>query len=249
MDYKKRWLCSMSLETSSEIIINICMHVKKGEKVLVLYDKNKKKIAKHIAEAAKKVTENTKLFEMPTMQRNGQEPPTKVAKKMLGFDVVIMTTTKSLSHTNARKNASKKGTRIASMPGITEEIMERTMLADYEKIKKLTNRLADRIDKASKVRVITDKGTDISMDIKGKKCHGRSGGIFIKKGEWGNLPEGEACLAPNEGTTNGVFVVDASILNSKVKKPLKVIVKGGYAVSFEGEQSDIKRLRNLRAIR
>jgi aminopeptidase len=73
------------------------------------------------------------------------------------------------------------------------------------------------------------------MTIKGRKCHGRSSGLFLHRKAWGNLPEGEGCLAPIEGTTNGTFVIDGSVARlGKVDKPIKVVVEKGYAVSITG---------------
>ena len=50
---------------------------------------------------------------------------------MTQFDVVLCPTSKSLTHTDSRRAASAKGVRVATLPGVTEEVMVRCMNADY----------------------------------------------------------------------------------------------------------------------
>lgn len=45
----------------------------------------------------------------PVTGGHGVEPPPEVAKRMLEYDVIIIITSYSLSHTNARGNACAKG--------------------------------------------------------------------------------------------------------------------------------------------
>jgi leucyl aminopeptidase (aminopeptidase T) len=227
----------MSLAKAAEVAVRECMGVKHYEKVLIITDKNKIMIGKALYEQAEKCSAKAWIIEIPIGRRHGEEPPAWVNKEMLQYDVILIPTTRSLSHTKARKDAMKKGARIASMPGITEDIMIRGLNADYRRIKERTDSLREILDKGKKVVVTTGRGTEISMDIGGRKCL-RGTGIFHNKGEWGNLPAGGACLAPVEGTAEGVFMVDASMGGiGKVDKLITIKVKKGYAVKIEGGQS------------
>jgi leucyl aminopeptidase (aminopeptidase T) len=151
------------------------------------------------------------------------------------FDVVLCPTAKSLTHTNARREASALGARIATFPGITEEIMIRGLNADYKKIAALTIKLQEIMNEVNIVRVTAPNGTDITMDISGRKAL-PSKGLFHKKGESGNLPTGEAYIAPLEGKSNGVFVVDGSMSGVGVidKKPITIQVENGFATNISG---------------
>jgi len=229
-----------TLQESAHNAIKNCLGVKKDEKVLIVTDKNKRKIADVFFEEAKKVSENAgnvKLIETPVGKRNGEEPPSDVAGEIRKHDVAFLITTTSLSHTKARKDATEKGVRIASMPGITKETIIRTLGADYNKIREKTQKLAAMLENGKTARITTELGTDMTMSIEGRKIHGVNGGIFDKKGDWGNLPEGEACMAPVEGTANGIFYVDCCMGTGLLKSPLKITVKDGFAVSFEGEEA------------
>ena len=55
---------------------------------------------------------------------------------MLAADVVLAPTIQSLSHTAARKAASEAGVRIATMPGVTEEMLARVMSADMDELRR-----------------------------------------------------------------------------------------------------------------
>jgi leucyl aminopeptidase (aminopeptidase T) len=161
---------------------------------------------------------------------------------MLDYDVVMLVTSKSLSHTKARRDACAKGVRIASMPGITEDMFVRTMAADYFKIKKVSDKIMETLSKAQKVRIVTSKGTDLTMNINNREVFSDSG-IYHSKGDFGNLPAGETCLAPVEGSTNGVLSVDASFLE-KVDRPVFIKIRKGYAVSISGGET-AKKLNSV----
>ena len=81
------------------------------------------------------------------------------------------------------------------------------------------------------IRVTSALGTDISFEITGRNAYA-SKGLFHEKGESGNLPTGEAFLAPLEGTSNGVFIVDGSMAGLGLIKNanIRIEVQDGYAL-------------------
>lgn len=223
------------LDKASEIAIRDCMGAQKGETILVVTDENKREIGLSIYETAKRLGHESLFVEMKARKINGEEPPQIVAELMQKFDVVFCPTTKSITHTNSRRAASAMGVRIASLPGITNEIMIRGLNADYKKIAALTIKLSEMMDKTDEIRVTAANGTDITMSMKGRKGI-PSKGLFHKKGESGNLPTGEAYGAPVEGTTNGVFVVDGSFAGIGMvdKTPITIHVENGLATTITG---------------
>ena len=77
-------------------------------------------------------------------------------------------------------------------------------------------------------------GTDIHFPIAGRQAFASSG-IFRNKGQWGNLPTGEAYLAPVEGGSQGVVVVDGSMAGvGVVRTPIRIAVEDGYATTITG---------------
>ena len=223
------------LDKASIIAIRDCMGTQPNESVLIVTDEFKKKIGYSLFQNAKRLGHESLFIEMKSKEMHGQEPIHQVAELMKMFDVVLCPTAKSLTHTNARRNASALGARIATFPGITEEIMIRGLNADYHRIAALTIKLQEILNDVNIVRVTTPLGTDITMDITGRKAL-PSKGLFHKKGESGNLPTGEAYIAPLEGKSNGVFFVDGSMASLGVVKgkPIRIEVKDGFAVNISG---------------
>ncbi|MEW6003771.1 MAG: aminopeptidase [Stygiobacter sp.] len=223
------------LDRACIIAIKDCMGAKKGESILIVTDEFKNKIGYSLFVNAKKLGHESVYLEFKSREMHGQEPPTQIAEMMKLFDVVLCPTEKSLTHTNARRNASALGVRIATFPGITEEIMIRGLNADYNKIAALTIKLQQILNDVNIVKVTAPNGTDITLDITGRKAL-PSKGLFHNKGESGNLPTGEAYIAPLEGKSNGVFVVDGSMSGVGVidKKPITIQVENGFATKISG---------------
>jgi leucyl aminopeptidase (aminopeptidase T) len=155
-------------------------------------------------------------------------------------DVVVCPTAKSLTHTDARRNAVKEGVRIATMPGISLETMIRCLSADAQKVVDLSLKVKAILEPASEIRVVTEKGTDITMPMKGRNVI-ESTGVLVNKGDSGNLPSGEVYLAPWEDKSNGIVVIDGSLAGvGMLEEPVKVIVKNGFAEEITGGHQAIK---------
>lgn len=223
------------LDKASIIAIRDCMGAQTNESVLIITDEFKKKIGYSLFQNAKRLGHEALFVEMKSREMHGEEPPKQISELMKMFDLVLCPTAKSLTHTNARRNASALGARIATFPGITEEIMIRGLNADYKRIAALTIKLQEILNDINSVRVTTAIGTDITMDISGRNAL-PSKGLFHKKGESGNLPTGEAYIAPLEGKSNGVFFVDGSMAGLGVVKgkPIRIEVKDGFAIDISG---------------
>ncbi|RKY86387.1 aminopeptidase [candidate division KSB1 bacterium] len=224
-----------SLKAPSLIALRDCMAVKKGESVLIITDENKREIGYALWETAKELETEAMILEIIPTKSDGEEPPRSVAEIMKSVDVLLCPTTKSLSHTDARRNASKAGVRIATLPGITEDTLVRTLDADYNRIAELSIKLAKILTEAKIIRVTTEKGTDITMPVEGREGH-EDTGLVHKPGDFANLPAGEAYIAPLEEKSNGVFVVDGAMAGLGVLKEtfIKIKVVDGYATEISG---------------
>jgi len=220
----------------AQIAVETCMSVKSGERVLIVTDSPRRKIAEALLEAARIVGAKTMLICMPTGTKHGEEPLELVADAMRTADVVFAPTTYSLTHTQARLQACKAGARVATMPMITEDMMRRgAMFADYKQVRKLTLKVAKVLDKASEVEVRTRAGTHLTFSIRGRRAHSDTG-IFHKPGDFGNLPAGEAFIAPLEGTADGRVIVDGSMIDT-LHGRIEIRVKKGEATEILGKHS------------
>ncbi len=220
---------------AARVAMSNCMALKKGESVLVITDDPERKIGYALWEAAKEFASEAMLLEILPRSSNGEEPPEMVAKFMRKFDVLMIPTSKSMSHTKARREACEAGVRCATLPGILEDTMQRTLNADYNEIAKRSVKLAEVVSAGKTARVTTPAGTDITMSIEGRECHADTG-LVHNPGDFSNLPAGEAYIAPVEGTADGIIVVDGAMVG-KVKRPVRIVVKDGYATQITGDKS------------
>jgi len=210
------------------------MGLKPEETLLIISDETERAIALSLLEEGKKLCKEAFLVEMKSREINGQEPPVQIAELMKTVDVVICPTQKSLTHTDARREAVKFGVRVATMPGIKVETMVRCLNADADKVIELTKKIAEALRITSEIKVVTEKGTNITMPMKDRQVL-ESTGVLRNKGESGNLPSGEVYLAPWEDKSNGTIIIDGSMAGiGMLSEPLKVEVINGYAEKITG---------------
>jgi aminopeptidase len=225
---------SPALLSASVTAIRDCMGTKPGERVLIVTDEPLRRIGYALQRAATELGNEVLLVDMLPRRSNGEEPPPEVAALMGQFDVVLCPASKSLTHTDSRRAASAAGARVATLPGVTEAIMVRCMNADYNEIAARTHRICRLMEQTRTVRVTAPAGTDVVLPIAGREAHASSG-LFREKGQWGNLPTGEAYLAPLEGESEGVVVVDGSMAGvGMIAQPLRIVVERGYATEITG---------------
>ncbi|GED67373.1 hypothetical protein BRE01_10750 [Brevibacillus reuszeri] len=225
------------IETSKGILTN-CMALKAGETFLVVADEPKRELGEALWEAGKQLGAEAVLMIMQEREKSGQEPPVAVAEAMKQSDVVICATEHSLTHTKARKEAAANGTRLATMPGITADMfLEGAISADYAQVKVLTEQVTEMLTKASTVR-IEKAGKSLHFSIAGRNGV-PSTGMYVNPGESGNLPSGEAYIAPVEGHANGQILVDGSISGiGKIDTPLLLTLENGRITNAEGASAE-----------
>ena len=215
-------------------VLSSCMNVKKNESVLVITDDQKLKIGQALYQAAKKMGAEALLVTMEPRHVSGEEPPAPVAAAMLAADVILCPMSTSITHTKAKLAAVEAGARIATMPGISEDMFSQgAMTADYNTVIDLTLRVTDLLSKASTARIEKD-GHVLTLDLSGRAGISSSG-VYREKGQGGNLPSGEAYIAPLENGSNGTMVIDGSMVGvGLLSSPLTVTVKDGKLQSITG---------------
>ena len=130
------------LDQAIETVIDRCLGVKPGERVVVVVDAGTRALGDALRDAAAAAGGDAVLTVMDPRGEHGEEPPAPVAAALAAADVFIAPTTKSLSHTRARKAASEAGARGATLPGVTEDMLARLMACDYETLRRRSAELA-----------------------------------------------------------------------------------------------------------
>lgn len=225
---------TVDLGRAAASALDDCLALKAGETLVVVSDPGTRTIAGVLVEAGRERGAETVLVEMSERENNGTEPPPAVAAAMAACDVLIAPTTKSVSHTAARRAANDAGARAATMPGITEEMMARTMSADFAALRPRSREVARLLTEGSEVRITTALGTDLTLGIEGRDGISDDGDLSAP-GAFGNLPPGEAFLAPVEGTTNGRLVIDGTMWPAgRLSEPLTFEIADGYVEEMTG---------------
>jgi leucyl aminopeptidase (aminopeptidase T) len=222
------------IEISKNVLVK-CLGLKEHELFLVVTDDVKKELGESLFEAGKLLGAESMLMVMKERKKSGEEPPASVTAAMIEADVVVCLTEHSLTHTQARKKAAAAGTRLATMPGITEDMfLEGAISADYTQVKLLTDVVTKILTEGKEVR-IEKGGYTLTFSIDGRDGI-PSTGMYLNAGESGNLPSGEAYVAPMEGTANGQILIDGSIAGiGRLETPVLLTIENGRIVAAEGE--------------
>jgi leucyl aminopeptidase (aminopeptidase T) len=222
----------------SKNVLQKCLGLQENESFLVVTDDVKKDLGESLYKAGKLIGAEAMLVVMKERKKSGEEPPASVAAAMVQSDVVICITEHSLTHTQARKNATASGTRLATMPGITEDMfLEGAISADYSRVKDLTESVTELLSEGKMVRIEKD-GYILNFSIADRNGI-PSTGIYLNAGESGNLPSGEAYIAPVEGTANGQILIDGSIAGiGQLHSPVLLHIEKGRIVEAEGDAAE-----------
>ncbi|WP_049922316.1 aminopeptidase [Halopiger djelfimassiliensis] len=196
-------------DAAAETAVRQCLDLGAEESCVVVTDDEREPIGEAIYEAAREITDDAVIVRYPPGETHGSEPPAPVAAAMADGDVVLAPTTKSLSHTRARTEANEAGARVATLPGITEEVFTTGLRADYESIAAHCAAVREQVADADEVRVTTPAGTDISFGIGDREWRSDTG-IVHEPGAMSNLPAGEVFVSPE--TADGTFVVDGTMM-------------------------------------
>ncbi|MDQ2050948.1 aminopeptidase [Natronolimnohabitans sp. A-GB9] len=196
------------LRDAAETAVRQCLALEASESCAVVTDDEREQIGESLYAVASEITDDAVIVRYPPGETHGGEPPEPVAAAMAGADVVLAPTTKSLSHTRARTEANEAGARVATLPGITEEVFTTGLDADYESIATHCENVHEQVADADEIRVTTPAGTDITFGIGDREWLSDTG-IVHETGQMSNLPAGEVFVSPE--TADGTFVVDGTM--------------------------------------
>ena len=203
-------LLEEALNKAADTVCKECMQIQRKENVLIVTDPHTSTIGQALYEAAARISDRVLLVMMPSTHRHGDEPPAPVSDLMRKQDVVLAPTRYSLTHTRARMQACREGTRIATMPGITMKMFtEGGMTTDFNAMQSAIAQLGKSLKRQRKVEVKTESGTSVKFEISGRWELGDNG-ICNRPGQVTNLPAGKILAMPKEGTMDGKIVIDGT---------------------------------------
>ncbi len=217
-------------------VVRDCLGVSSDEEVLVVCNPATQALGEQMRNEAQEAGADATLAMIAERASHAAEPPAPVAAAMAAADVVLAPTVQSLSHTAARKAASEAGVRIATLPGVTEEMLARVMSADMEELRRRGAAVAAALDAGAEARITCAHGSDLRLGLEGRTAIPDAGELTAR-GAFGNLPCGEGFIAPLEGTGEGTLVIDGSIAGvGKVDAPVTLTVRGGHLTDVTGTE-------------
>jgi leucyl aminopeptidase (aminopeptidase T) len=120
------------------------------------------------------------------------------------------------------------------MPNITMELMKRILVADSTTMRENSRRLATLLTNGDTLMIASTQGTILSFSIRNRVAIPDTD-MLNRPGDFGNLPAGEAFIAPVEGTTKGVLIVDGAIADIELDAPVEITIEEGIAATLNGE--------------
>ena len=240
----------MNNEKYVEIANNIIkknLKIQPKERVLIITDKLCESFGRAFFDACQILEIDGVMLMMPLTRTDGAEPSLSVSKAMDGADVIVALTKFTLTHGKATKKALEGGSRVLSIPNLTERIFLSRAIEGTPEMATITERISELLSGGRDFSLSTNRGTNITSDLGGwSRVGGADTGEIDKPGILANLPAGESIISPVEGTVNGKIIVDASISGGigKLKDDVVFEIRNGKLMSIEGgaEASALRRV-------
>jgi len=223
------------LATSAKMVVETCMDIRRGENVLIVCDPTTGEIGQALHEAVTKRSERVLLIVMPKGRHHGEEPPSPVASLMRQQQVILAPTRYSLTHTKAVRQALKEGARVATMPGMTEEMFTHGgMSANFNEIKRKISNLGPYLRRRRIINVKSEQGTDITFEVNWREWKLDDNGICNRPKMLTNLPAGKAFIMPREGSMNGKVIIDGSWDATLLDEEIELEIENGIVIDVKG---------------
>lgn len=180
-------------------------NLSKGEEVLIVTDEDKLDIARVFSSEIDRIGGNVNNYLLIDENRPYTELNGYLKDSISNLDLLIYMMKDVVEEKPFRVqmvSEGRKHARVCMMPGVTEEIVERTLDIDYHELERFTSKVMNFLKDSEEVRVTTENGTDISFSLEGRDFESDTGKV-TRKGGYGNLPAGETFTAPVEETFTG----------------------------------------------
>jgi aminopeptidase len=226
-----------------------CLRIDPNEKVTLITDRATEPIA---ASLAAQLAERSCPWNAFVLEDLAPRPlvdmPAAVLADMETSQVSIFAVEVQANELRSRMQmtdvVNRRHMRHAHMVNITQQIMCQGMRADFDLVDRLSQKVLERVRKATRIRATTSAGTDITAEMNSNYKWFKTSGI-ISPEKWGNLPGGECFTSPGE--VNGRFVVDGVVgdwlcarYGLLAATPLTIEIAGNRIVSCESSNKKLE---------
>lgn len=232
------------LELAVSTVVRRCLAVAADEEVLVVVDEPLQELGERFRNEAQRAGADAVLAVMSQRATDGTEPPRPIAEALSACDVFIAPASRSLSHTAARKRATERGARGATLPTVTEDMLARLMAVDFDALRVRCRATADVLSAGEEAHITCPRGTDVRIDLRGRDAIADDGDLSAR-GAFGNLPCGEGFISPlgGEGT---VVTRSLASIGLTLGEPARLTIRDGKLAHAEGPEGE-RLLAALRA--
>lgn len=222
---------SDDLERALITVMERSLAIRSGENVLVIGDPRSRELAEAMRDMAARYGADAVLALMDERDNDGTEPPPPIAAALLACDVYLAPTSRSISHTRARKASNDNGSRGATLPGATADMIARVMGVDFATMKARTLAVTELLSSADEAHVSCPRGSDLTLDLSGRRGMADIGEM-TRSGTFGNLPAGEGFIAPLSGS--GELIASSLAPMGISPEPVILTVEDGHLTAANG---------------
>ncbi|MEM4133995.1 MAG: hypothetical protein QXH18_00155 [Candidatus Micrarchaeia archaeon] len=181
---------SKKLQDTAIKLIKENVSLRKGENVLLITDRISCPVFTAISAAVDQIG-GTSTQAFISKDREHSSPIPYLRNACINSDVIIGVTDKSISHSPEVYEARRNGTRVVSMPGITEELFIKGLEVDISVIKRINSKLEKKLENAKIAKVFSPSGTVAEIRISDSKFDFSDNGDASYPGALINIPFGE----------------------------------------------------------
>jgi leucyl aminopeptidase (aminopeptidase T) len=238
------------LEPGARNAVEVCLAIQPHERVALIADRASGDVAASLAAALDEVGAPWQgvVIEQVAGRPLTAAPPA-VLDALEHADAGILCVQPQQGELGARMAivsvVERRGIRYAHMVGVTPQIMQQGMRADYRLVDALCRRLCERMPHAERLRVETPGGTSLTATFDPNLTWVKTSGL-INRRYWSNLPAGEVFTTPK--SVDGVFVCDGTAGDYFGPKygdlratPLRLEIAGGRLVSALSSRKDLEQ--------
>jgi len=219
------------LERAIQTVVERCLAIRAGENVLVIGDPESRALAEAMRDVAARAGADAVLALMDEREHDGTDPPPTIAAALRAADAFLAPTTRSLSHTPARRAATEAGVRGATLPGVTADMLARVMDVDFDELRERTQAITKLLNDSDEVHFTCARGSDLTLDITSRPGVPDFGDLTAP-GAFGNLPAGEGFIAPMGGS--GTLVATSLAPLGISPEPVLLTVSDGHLTDAVG---------------
>jgi aminopeptidase len=229
--------------------VNVCLRIDPREQVCVITDQATLEIASSI------VAELENLgapYHAWVLEQLAPRPLTGLPREILddlessqvSIFAVQAQTNELRSRIQMTDVVNRRKIRHAHMVNINRQIMLEGMRADFQRVDRLSQKVVEKVRRASRIRARTSAGTDLTADLNPNYKWLKTSGI-ISPEKWGNLPGGEIFTTP--GNVDGTFVIDGVVgdylcakFGNLKENPLTIRMKENRLVEAHSENRELE---------